>query len=241
MADLEAQVPQQVEQVFHHALSPGRLLVRQHEQQIEVGGGCEQAPAEASGGNNRHSLRIGWVGRAIDVAAGVDERQLNEGIVEQRQTLGATAPVAIAFKLPSGGRARRAQELLQTLDHGRPRRRHRARHVDQSPELAAKLVHVEIGGGGEAVFHRGQAIQGSCQARRHGRPFSTKALSLYSVSSADLGVSSSGLTSASARSSAAAAWGSDVCERAAAKSGKSLSNASPLATLASLFSSSAST
>ena len=165
MADLEAEVPQEVEQVFYHALSPGRLLVGQHEQQIEVGGGCEQAPAEASGGNDRHAFCVGWVGGAIDVLAGIVEHQLNERVVEQRQALGAAAPVAIAFKLPRGRRARRAQELLQTLDHGRPRRRHRARHVDQALELAAELAHVEIGGRSDAVVHRGQAIREA--ARRH--------------------------------------------------------------------------
>ena len=74
VADLQPQVPQQVEQVFHHALSPGRLLVGQHEQQIEVGGGREQAPAEAAGGDDGHAFGIGWVGGAIDVLAPYSRR-----------------------------------------------------------------------------------------------------------------------------------------------------------------------
>jgi hypothetical protein len=40
MADLEAQIPQHVQDEFDDALAPGGLLERPHEQQIDVGTGA---------------------------------------------------------------------------------------------------------------------------------------------------------------------------------------------------------
>ena len=102
MPHLQAQVPQQIEQVLHHALAPRRLLVGQDKQQIEIGGGCEQTPAEASGSDDRHTLRVRWIGRPINVLDRIVEHQPNECVVEQRQAFGTAASVAIAFKLPCG-------------------------------------------------------------------------------------------------------------------------------------------
>ena len=57
VADLEAQIPQEIEHVLDDALAPGSLLVRQQEKQIDVGTRREQASAVAALGYHGHALR----------------------------------------------------------------------------------------------------------------------------------------------------------------------------------------
>ena len=107
--DLEAQVPEQIEHVLHHALAPRRLLVGQHEQEIDVGEGGEQTAAVAAGGDDGHALGSGGVGGAIDVADGVVVDEADELVLEGRQALGAAPPLAVGVELPGGLGARGAQ------------------------------------------------------------------------------------------------------------------------------------
>ena len=56
VADLEPQIPQQIEDVLHHALAPGRLFVRQQEQQIYVRARGQHAPAITARCDHAHAL-----------------------------------------------------------------------------------------------------------------------------------------------------------------------------------------
>ena len=56
VADLEAEVPQEVEHVLDDALAPGGLLVGQQEQEIDIGAGRQHAAAVAADRHHRHAL-----------------------------------------------------------------------------------------------------------------------------------------------------------------------------------------
>jgi hypothetical protein len=157
MPDLEAQVPEQIEHVLHHALAPGRLLVGQHEQQIDVGEWGEQAATVAAGGDDGHPLGSGRVGGAIDVADGVVVDEADELVLEGRQPLGAAPPLAVGVELPGCLGAGGAKELLEPLQHRRPRLLGGAALRLQEPhQLAADLAGIEVRcGAGDALVHRG--------------------------------------------------------------------------------------
>ena len=70
VADLEPQVPQHVEHVFHQLLAVGRLLVGQQKHQVDVGMGRHLLAAVAAGGGHRHLLALGRIGRRVHVAQG---------------------------------------------------------------------------------------------------------------------------------------------------------------------------
>ena len=56
VADLEAEIPEQIEHVFGDALAPGGLLVGKQEQEIDVGAWRQHAAAVASLGDDGHVL-----------------------------------------------------------------------------------------------------------------------------------------------------------------------------------------
>ena len=158
MADLEPQVPQEVEHVLHHALAPGRLLVGQQEQEIDVGERSQQTAAVAAGGHDCHVLGVGGIGGAIDVGNGVVEDEADELVLEQRQALRTAPAVAIVGELLGGLGARGPQQLLQPLQHGGTRRMGGAvLAVDVARQFSRGLLRVEIGGlEGDALVHRAQ-------------------------------------------------------------------------------------
>jgi len=56
VADLEAEIPEQIEHVFGDALAPGGLLVGKQEQEIDVGARCQHAAPVASLSDDGHVL-----------------------------------------------------------------------------------------------------------------------------------------------------------------------------------------
>ena len=74
MADLEAKIPKQIEHVFDHALAPRRLLVRQQEQEIEVGPRCQRAAPVTAYGDHADPLR----GRRVPGHIDVGDREIIE-------------------------------------------------------------------------------------------------------------------------------------------------------------------
>ena len=56
MADLQAHVPQAIENRFSNLFAPSVLLVGQDEQQIDVGFRRHQSAAVTTGGDHRHAL-----------------------------------------------------------------------------------------------------------------------------------------------------------------------------------------
>ena len=95
VADLQAQIPQYIEDVFDDALAPGRLLVRQQKEEIDVRAGCQQGAAVAAGRDDRQALGVGGVVTAVDVRARVVEHEGNEFVLEGRKTLGTAPPFAV--------------------------------------------------------------------------------------------------------------------------------------------------
>ena len=95
MADLQPQVPQDIEHMLKHLLHPGRPLVGQHEQQIEVGERRHLPPAIAADGGDGEQLAGGRVGGGID-AGGHVVGQRPDHLIHQVGVLpyavGAAAP-----------------------------------------------------------------------------------------------------------------------------------------------------
>ena len=79
---LQAEVPEQIEHIFDDALTPGRLLVGQQEQQIDVREGCQQTAAVAAGRHDGHVLGVGWIGGAVDVGDGVVVDEADQLVLE---------------------------------------------------------------------------------------------------------------------------------------------------------------
>jgi hypothetical protein len=75
MADLQAHVPQAIEQRFGHRFAPGRLFVGQQKKQIDVGGRRQQPAAVAAGGDHGHAFGLGRHLRRVKLMR--DEREQN--------------------------------------------------------------------------------------------------------------------------------------------------------------------
>ena len=58
VADLEAEIPEQIEHVLRDALAPRRLLVRQEKEQIDVGTRRQQTAPVAAGRHDSHTLGL---------------------------------------------------------------------------------------------------------------------------------------------------------------------------------------
>ena len=100
VADLQAHVPQAIEDRFGDLLAPGGLLVRQQKQQIDVGPGRQDAAAVAAGGDDRHALGFGRILRRIKMRAGELVHQANDLVLHEAQPLGAAAAAAVLQQQP---------------------------------------------------------------------------------------------------------------------------------------------
>ena len=119
VADLEAEIPEQVEHVFGDALAPGGLLVGKQEQKVDVGPRREQSASIAALRDDGHALRGRRVLDAIDVFGGEIVSELDQRVLEGRETGGARAPVAIFFELAPGRGVSAFDQLTHALDQGR--------------------------------------------------------------------------------------------------------------------------
>ncbi|ODT27781.1 MAG: hypothetical protein ABS54_05835 [Hyphomicrobium sp. SCN 65-11] len=152
VTDLQAQIPEDVENVFDDALAPGSLLVGQQEQEIYVGARRQHGAAIAAGRDDGEPLRIRGIVAAIDVRACVVEDERDELIHERGQALGTAATLAVVQELRAGALACAHHELAQALDNGRPR------------QLGALIMRAEDGrqlvaeGGGVEIGRIGQPV-----------------------------------------------------------------------------------
>ena len=148
MADLQAEVPQQIEHVLDDALAPGGLLVGQQEQEIDVGAGREQAAAVAAVGDDGHALGGGRVLGAVDVGDGEVVDEPDQLVLEGGQAFGASPAVAVPLELGAASAPRLMDELAQALDEGRAERGILPGISTRKPRrLFADRVEVEIGRG----------------------------------------------------------------------------------------------
>ena len=107
VADLEAEIPEQIEHVLGDALAPGGLLVGKQEEEIDVRARRQHAAAIAALGDDRHVLGGGRVLGAIDVVGGEIVGEPDQRILEGGQALGAGPPVAVPLELAPSLRAAR--------------------------------------------------------------------------------------------------------------------------------------
>ena len=95
MADLEAHVPQAIEDRFGDRFAPGGLLVGQQEQQIDVGARRQQAAAVAAGRHHRHALGFRRILGRIEMLAGEVVQDADDLVLHEAEPLGAAAAVAV--------------------------------------------------------------------------------------------------------------------------------------------------
>ncbi len=152
VANLEAQVPQQIEHVFGDALAPRRLFVGKQEQQVDVGAGGQHLAPVAAGRDDRHALGFGRVGGAVDMRNRVVVEQADQLVLEPRKPGGAAAAVAVRLELETGRSARRFHERLQAFDDGRARLGGIAVRFEQRRQGLALLLRIEIGRRREGWF-----------------------------------------------------------------------------------------
>ena len=97
MADLQPQIPQQIEDRFDDLLNPRGDLVGHQEQQIDIGGRRQLAPPIAADGDGADALRLGRVGGRVD-ALGGDVEGKPQQLVDQ-EGLGPDRRVALRASL----------------------------------------------------------------------------------------------------------------------------------------------
>ena len=74
MTHLKAQIPQDVEAAFDHALGPSGHLPGQHEEQVEVGIGRHLGASRAANRHQRQAFGLGRVGAGVQIGGGHAQR-----------------------------------------------------------------------------------------------------------------------------------------------------------------------
>ena len=157
MADLEAEIPEQIEHVLGDALAPGGLLVGKQEQEIDVGARREQAAPIAALRHYRHTLGGRGIVGAVDVGGGEVVGELDEGVLEGREPLGTGPAVAIPLELALGRCVSLADEQSQPLDQGLAQRVVLPGiSMGKLRGFLAQDIEVEIGGFGECRLVHGR-------------------------------------------------------------------------------------
>ena len=85
VADLQAQVPQHVQDEFDDALAPGGLLERADEQQIDIGSRRQHSAAIAAGGHDREAFGSGRIWRRIEMLHREIIENLDRSVLKRRQ------------------------------------------------------------------------------------------------------------------------------------------------------------
>ena len=151
VADLQPQVPQQVEHELDDLLAARRLLVGPQEQQIDVGQRRQLAAAVAAGRHHAQPLGGAGIGGGIDALVGEIEDHADQLVHQERG--GGQHLVAVVAQRPGLLEAAAdlgpadGQRLAQQGEHGRTRRLGAGRQVlDQ---------------GGQGVLQRAPAHDGA--------------------------------------------------------------------------------
>src|SRR2546423_9777658 len=99
MPDFETKVPQKIKQIFDDLLGMGGPLVRQQEQKVDIGIGCEFAAPIAAHGNDCQPLARSRVGERVDYL-GDEIEQCADQLIYQKALL-ADRCRAVASRLES--------------------------------------------------------------------------------------------------------------------------------------------
>ena len=95
VADLQAHVPQAIQDRFRDLLAPRGLLVGQDEQQIDVGFRRHQPAAVAAGGDHRHAFGAGRNRRAVQMPGRRGEQDADDFVLDETQPFGAAPAVTV--------------------------------------------------------------------------------------------------------------------------------------------------
>ena len=133
VADLEAEVPQQIEHELDDLLAARRLLVGTQEQEIDVGKRRHLAAAEAAGRHHAQPLGGAGIGRRVDLAVGEVEDHPDQLVHQERGRDQHRRPVVAerprAFEAAADLGASRGQGVAQQRQHLRARRLAAGRQV----------------------------------------------------------------------------------------------------------------
>ena len=113
VADLLAEVPEHIEDVLGDLLAPGRLLVGQDEEEIDVRARRKRAAAIATDGSNRDRLGARWVVDRIDLARRKNVDRADQFVLGSGEVLRATEALARRHQFGLGRLSRGAQGLPQ--------------------------------------------------------------------------------------------------------------------------------
>ncbi len=155
VADRQAEVPEQVEDELHDALAPGRLLVGEQEEEIDIGAGRQRAAAIAADGDHRHALGGARVVGPVDVIGGKAVDRLDDAVLEVGQATGAGGALAVGLQPLLGGGAAFGQRRLQLgEDSGTGLCRQRPRLAGQFNQPVAQGFAIDHGiGSGNRFVH----------------------------------------------------------------------------------------
>ncbi len=142
LADLEAEIPKQVEDVFDHLLAVRRLLVGQDKQQIDIGLGRQFGAAVTTLCHQRHAFTLGRVGAAENLAGDEVEQRRQKRIHHARVGRDRFGPVYLVGKEPfADGSARRTQGIACQVQHLGPHFRARPLAPFHGVEVGRESLH----------------------------------------------------------------------------------------------------
>ena len=174
VADLEAEVPQQIEHELDDLLAPGRLLVGTQEQEIEVAKRRQLAAAVAAGRHHAQPLGGAGVGRGVGVAVGEVEQDADD-LVHQvrrggqhRRPIVAQRPGRLEAAADLGPAA--GQRVAQQGQHRWPRRLAARRQIldkcrQRLLERAAAHDPAAVGDMVVGLGHGGAILQGRARLK----------------------------------------------------------------------------
>ena len=109
MADLEADIPEEIEHELDRLVHGGASLGRQQEEQVDVGTGRQRAAPIAANGGHREAGRV----LRIDMGAGKIEDDSDQLVLNPGDSVGAVHAAAIFEELQSRLFAGIGRRLLQ--------------------------------------------------------------------------------------------------------------------------------
>ena len=118
MANLEAQVPQGIEHVLDHALGVGGLFVGPHEQEIDVGEGCQRAASITAHRHQRQTLALGRIARPEHVDGGEIPKRGNHLVGDARYEPGCFDPTGPVLQPLLGDHPAPEQGRLEDFQRG---------------------------------------------------------------------------------------------------------------------------
>ncbi len=116
VADLQAQIPQGVEDELDHRFRVRGFLPGAQEQQVEVGIGRQFAAAVAAHGDQRQALAFGRIAGAIDVGQGEVPQRRDDFIGQPGQGAGGGVAALLMIDIAQDAGARQVPGLLEDGD-----------------------------------------------------------------------------------------------------------------------------